>query len=584
MTTTNAALKQWVEEVASLTTPDRIHWCSGSEQENQELVENMLRDGTLIELDPRTHPQSYLHLSHPTDVARTEHLTFICTSRKDDAGPTNNWMEPDEAHGRLDQLLRGSMKGRTMFVVPYVMGPIDSPYAQGGVEITDSPYVVANMRIMTRMGQPALKRIEHDGYFVKGLHSLGDLSPERRLIMHFPEEDLIESVGSGYGGNALLGKKCHALRIASWKAREQGWMAEHMLIMGVESPEGETHYLCAAFPSACGKTNLAMLVPPESMKGWRVWTVGEDIAWLNLGHDGRLWAINPEAGYFGVAPGTSPDTNSNAVKMLARDTIFTNVAHTDDRRPWWEGLSKAPPRGLVDWQGRAYDPANGPAAHPNSRFTVSAKRNPMYSPRTEDPLGVPITAILFGGRRSSLVPLVYQSVSWRHGVLVGAALSSETTAAATGKVGVLRRDPMAMLPFCGYNMGEYWQHWLAMGNKSDKLPKIFHVNWFRRDASGRFLWPGYGENLRVLRWIIERCRGNARGVRTPIGTVPLPADLDTLGLKADPADLHEITRFHPEGWREEMAQLGTYLAGFGPHLPAELQEEYQRIASELNGA
>jgi len=445
----------------------------------------MLDNGDLLALNPQTHPDCYLHRSHPDDVARVEHLTFICTENRDDAGPNNLWLAPNEGHARIDALFAGCMRGRTLYVVPYCMGPIDSPLARCGVEITDSPYVVANMRIMTRMGAAALARIERDGHFVKGLHSIGELDPERRYIMHFPEELTIKSYGSGYGGNALLGKKCHALRIASWQARDEGWLAEHMLIVGIQTPAGDTHYIAAAFPSACGKTNLAMLIPPPAYReaGWKVWTLGDDICWMQPGADGRLWAINPEAGFFGVAPGTGTKTNRNAVQMLHHDAIFTNVAVTDDNQPWWEGLDKRVP--AFDWRSRPYDPANGPAAHPNSRFTVSARQCPSYSPRMEDARGVPISAIVFGGRRESLVPLVFEARDWRHGVLLGAAMASETTAAATGAVGVVRRDPMAMQPFCGYNFADYFAHWLGFERPDAKLPRIFHVNWFRKDACCR---------------------------------------------------------------------------------------------------
>src|ERR1700753_2677811 len=450
-------LDRWVADVARLTKADHIHWCDGSEAEYDALVEKMLARGDLIELNPRTHPNCYLHHSDTSDVARVEHLTFICTTNKDDAGPNNHWMDPAEAHAKIDALFDGCMKGRTLYVIPYCMGPIDSPLARCGVEITDSPYVVANMRIMTRMGAAALARIEREGKFVKGLHSTGELDPHKRFILHFPEELTIKSIGSGYGGNALLGKKCHALRIGSYQARKEGWLAEHMLIVGLQDPKGETHYIAAAFPSACGKTNLAMLIAPDSMPGWKVFTVGDDIAWLHPGADGRLWAINPESGYFGVAPGTNPVTNRNAYDMIRRDTLFTNVALTADNEPWWEGLSTGKP--AVDWQGRPYDPARGPAAHPNSRFTVSAKRNPVYSHRSEDPQGVPISAIVFGGRRREVAPLVYEARDWEHGCLVGGSVASETTAANVGQVGVVRRDPMAMQPFCGYNFGDYWRHW-----------------------------------------------------------------------------------------------------------------------------
>ncbi len=460
MTTRLKALRDWVAEVAELTSPDRIHWCDGSEQEYRKLIDEMLDSGTLLELNQQTYPGCYLHRSDPEDVARVEHLTFVCTREQQDAGPNNNWKAPAEAKELMKSCFAGCMRGRTMYVIPYCMGPIESPYARCGVEITDSPYVVANMYLMTRIGKAALKRIEKDKTFVKGLHSTGELDPERRYIVHFPEELTIMSYGSGYGGNALLGKKCHALRIASYQARTEGWLAEHMLIVGVQSPAGDTHYLACAFPSACGKTNLAMLIPPESHKGWKVWTLGDDIAWMHLDAEGQLRAINPEAGYFGVVPGTNPQTNRNAYDMIGHDTIFTNVAVTANNDPWWEDKGKDQPS--TDWIGRPYTKANGPAAHPNSRFTVSAKQNPSYSKLAEAPEGVPISALIFGGRRRELAPLVYQAKDWAHGVLVGASVASETTAAATGKVGVVRRDPMAMKPFCGYNYGDYWAHWLSL--------------------------------------------------------------------------------------------------------------------------
>jgi len=579
MTTTNSSLRDWVAQTAKLTQPERIHWCTGSEAERDELMQLMLARGDLIELNQKTHPRCYLHRSNPSDVARVEHLTFVCTRSKEEAGPNNNWMDPAEGHRKVDALFAGCMKGRTMYVVPYCMGPIASPYSRCGVEITDSPYVVLNMRLMTRMGAAALERIERDGTFVKGLHSIGDLNPERRMIVHFPEELSIKSVGSGYGGNALLGKKCHALRIASWQARAEGWLAEHMLIVGIENPQGEVHYLAAAFPSACGKTNLAMLIPPATMPGWKVWTVGEDIAWLHVGKDGRLRAINPEAGFFGVVPGTNPKTNKNAFDMIHHDTIFTNVAVTADRQPWWEGLGEGAP--AIDWQGRPYDKANGPAAHPNSRFTVSAKQNPSYSPLTEDPEGVPISAILFGGRRREVAPLVYEARDWQHGVLVGAGMASETTAAAVGQVGVVRRDSMAMKPFCGYSFADYWQHWLSIGSRLPQPPKIFHVNWFRQDKAGKFLWPGFGDNLRVLRWIIERCKGTAGALETPIGFLPHHDDLDLSGLELREGALHELMDLDYAAWHEEMDQIGSYLAEFGARTPATLREQYQRVKKAL---
>ena len=575
------ALNRWVDDVARLTRPDAVHWCDGSDAESGQLTASMVADGTLLPLSPSTHPGCHLHRSHPADVARVEHLTLVCTTERDDAGPNNHWMAPAEAHAKIDALFDGCMQGRTLYVVPYCMGPIDSPLSRCGVEITDSPYVVANMRIMTRMGAAALARIEREGSFVKGLHSIGELDPERRFIMHFPEELTIKSYGSGYGGNALLGKKCHALRIASWQAREEGWLAEHMLIVGIENPRGETHYVAAAFPSACGKTNLAMLIPPASYRqaGWKVWTVGDDICWMRPGADGRLYAINPEAGFFGVAPGTSATTNPNALATIQRDTIFTNVALTADNQPWWEGLPEGKP--ATDWQGRPHDPANGPAAHPNSRFTVSARQCPSWSPHAEDPQGVPISAIIFGGRRPSLVPLVFEARDWSHGVLVGASMGSETTAAATGAVGVLRRDSMAMKPFCGYNYGDYFAHWLSFDRAGAKLPKIFHVNWFRKGADGKFLWPGFGDNLRVLEWIIDRCSGRVGADETPIGLVPGAGDLHVEGLALADDALDALLDVDAAAWAEEVADIGRYLDTFGTRTPAELRAEQQRVAAAL---
>ncbi|MFI5399446.1 MAG: phosphoenolpyruvate carboxykinase (GTP) [SAR324 cluster bacterium] len=579
--TNHEGLRSWVQDVARLTQPDRVQWCDGSEVEYKRLVALMVETGVLIPLNGQTHPGCYLHRSHPSDVARTENLTFICTQSKDDAGPTNNWMAPEEAHRKLDSLFDGSMKGRTMYVVPYVMGPLDSPYASAGVEITDSPYVAASMRIMTRMGTPALRHIESKGAFIRGMHSIGDLSPERRFIMHFPEERTIRSVGSGYGGNALLGKKCHALRIASWDAKREGWLAEHMLIMGVENPAGETRYIAAAFPSACGKTNLAMLNPPPAFKGYRIWTVGEDIAWMHLAADGRLWAVNPEAGMFGVAPGTGPKTNPNILSAIGHDTIYTNVAMTPERQPWWEGLTDTPPAGLADWQGRPYGAGNGPAAHPNARFTAANRQLRNFSPAAEFPEGVPISAILVGGRRASVVPLVAQALDWQHGVYMAASTGSETTAAATGQAGIVRRDPMAMLPFCGYNMADYWAHWLSFGRKSAKLPKVFTVNWFRRDASGKFMWPGYGENLRVLRWILDRCEGQGSAVRTPIGFLPGPGAIDLQGLDLSAEAIRELTSVDSAAWLDEVAAVEEFFARFGPRMAKGLLQEAARIRSEL---
>jgi len=579
MTTRLQALAAWVDEVAQHTQPESIHWCTGTDAEYTQMLETMQADGTLTALNHDRYPNCYLHLSDPSDVARVEHLTFVCTKDRDDAGPNNHWMAPDEGHAQVDALFEGAMKGRTLYVIPYCMGPVDSPFARCGVEITDSPYVVANMKLMTRMGDAALARIEREGSFVKGLHSTGDLDPDKRLIMHFPEELTIKSIGSGYGGNALLGKKCHALRIASYQARNEGWLAEHMLIVGVESPEGETHYIACALPSACGKTNLAMLIPPESLPGWKIWTLGDDIAWLHPGEDGRLYAINPESGYFGVVPGTNAKTNKNAFDMITHDAIFTNVARTEDNEPWWEDKKSGEPS--IDWRGQPYDPDNGPAAHPNSRFTVAAGNNPVYSSLAEAPGGVPITAIVFGGRRKELAPLVYQAKSWQHGVLVGAGVASETTAANVGEVGVVRRDPMAMKPFCGYNFADYWAHWLSFGDKSDQLPGIFHVNWFRQDDSGRFLWPGFGENLRVLRWIIDRSKGAVGANETPIGFLPNPDDLDTTGLDIEPDALRALTSIDIGQWQVEMDAIGDYFASYGDRLPKALETELATVEASL---
>ena len=570
---------EWVQSVATLTQPDRIHWCDGSAAEMAALRNELIARQELQPLNAETFPDCYLARSHPSDVARVEHLTFICTSKQEDAGPNNNWMAPAEAHAEMDALYKGCMKGRTLYVVPYCMGPVDSPYSRCGVEITDSPYVVINMGIMTRMGRPALERIGRDRTFVRGLHSIGELDPNRRFIMHFPEELSIKSFGSGYGGNALLGKKCHALRIASYQARTEGWLAEHMLIVGLKNPQGQTHYVACAFPSACGKTNLAMLIPPGSMPGWEVFTVGDDIAWLHPGPDGRLWAINPESGYFGVAPGTGQKTNKNAYDMIRKDTLFTNVAVTAANEPWWEGIGQGEP--ITDWQGRPYDAKNGPAAHPNSRFTVSAVNNPSYTTEAENPRGVPISALVFGGRRRELAPLVYEARSWSHGVLVGASVASETTAAATGAVGVVRRDSMAMKPFCGYNFGDYWAHWLSVGAKLALPPKIFHVNWFRQNAEGKFLWPGFGDNLRVLAWILDRCAGSAQAQDTAIGYLPRPQDLNTSGLTIAPETLGEILSVNAEAWRKEMTDIRAYLGEFGARTPAALLAEVDGVEQRL---
>jgi len=536
----SSPLEQWVEETARKTRPERVIWCDGSEEENRQILAEMVREGNSFPLNDATYPNCYLHRSNPNDVARTESVTFICSREKANAGPTNNWMSPEEARQKVGPLFEGAMQGRTMYVVPYVLGPVDSPISRIGVEITDSPYVVASMRIMSRMGRQAAERLGNSSEFVPGLHSLGDLNPERRFILHFPEERLIWSVGSGYGGNALLGKKCFALRIASVMAREQGWMAEHMLILGLENPSGKVTYMAAAFPSACGKTNLAMMVSALEKQGYRVWTVGDDIAWMKIGEDGYLHAINPETGFFGVAPGTGMHTNPNVMAALRKNTLFTNVAITPGREPWWEGIDSAPPSGLVDWKGERWTKSKGPAAHPNSRYTVPAHQAPSISKHWEDPAGVPISAFIFGGRRARVAPLVYESFNWQHGVFVGATMASETTAATTGAVGVTRRDPMAMLPFCGYNMADYFQHWLDMGKRIPDPPKIFHVNWFRRGADGKFLWPGFGENVRVLKWVLERVEGHGKAQETPIGYVPTADGLTLDGLNVSRETFAEL--------------------------------------------
>ena len=578
--TSNQILKQWINDVSELTCPDNIHWCTGSDEENQQLVDAMVARGDFIELNQETHPDCYLHRSDPDDVARVEHVTFICTPRRDDAGPNNHWMEPDEAKAKMRDLYDGCMRGRTLYVIPYCMGPIDSPLSRCGVEITDSPYVVVNMRMMTRMGSAALARIEREGTFIKGLHSIGELDPERRFIMHFPEDLMIQSYGSGYGGNALLGKKCHALRIASFQARSEGWLAEHMLIVGIENPQGETHYIAAAFPSACGKTNLAMLIPPEEYTGWKVWTVGDDICWMQPGEDGRLWAINPEAGFFGVAPGTGAGTNPNALAMLNNNAIFTNVGVTADNQPWWEGKDNNVP--VTDWRGNPYDPDVGPAAQPNSRFTVPMKQCPSYSDKAEAPRGVPISAIIFGGRRERLVPLVMESKSWQHGVLLGASMASETTAAAIGEVGVVRRDPMAMKPFCGYNFADYWSHWLTFSDRASDLPSIFHVNWFRKDQEGKFMWPGFGDNMRVLEWIINRSKGEADVTETAIGGMPLSSDININGLDTSDATLEALLDVDSDAWSVEVAQIREYLQQYGDRLPAQMVMELDKVETALS--
>jgi phosphoenolpyruvate carboxykinase (GTP) len=574
----------WVEEAARLTKPERVVYCDGSEAENQRIIAEMLRDSDSNALNEKTYPNCYLHRSSPNDVARTEHLTFICSPTKDDVGPTNNWMDPDAAKFKIGSLLDGAMRGRTMYVVPYIMGPVDSPISKAGVEVTDSPYVVANMRIMARMGKVALDRIGSSRDFVPGLHSLSDLDPMRRYIAHFPQERLIWSVGSGYGGNALLGKKCFALRIASVMAREQGWMAEHMLILGLESPDGKVTYMGAAFPSACGKTNLAMMVSALESQGYRVWTVGDDIAWMKIGDDGFLHAINPEAGFFGVAPGTGMATNRNVMEALHQNTIFTNVAMTPEREPWWEGIGGVPPAGLINWKNEVWDSSKGPAAHPNARYTVPAHQSPSISPKFEAPEGVPISAFIFGGRRARVAPLVYEAFDWQHGVFVGATMASETTAAATGNVGIVRRDPMAMLPFCGYNMADYFRHWLEMGKRIPHPPKIFHVNWFRKGADGKFLWPGFGDNVRVLKWILERVEGRGSAQETPIGHVPTRSALTLDGLNISTGAVEELLRVDPEDWEQELVDSKEFFQKFGERLPREIRDEHEKLSGRLESA
>jgi phosphoenolpyruvate carboxykinase (GTP) len=588
--TKNDHLLRWVDEMARLTKPDKVVWCTGSEEERHALTEEAVAKGVLLPLNHHKLPGCYLHRSNPNDVARVEGLTFICTPTKDEAGPTNNWMAPDAAYKKLGALFDGSMKGRTMYVVPYVMGPVGSSHSKVGIELTDSIYVVLNMRVMTRMGRPALQMLGESNEFNRGLHSMLDVDPEKRFICHFPQDNTIWSIGSGYGGNVLLGKKCLALRIGSYLGKKEGWLAEHMLILGVESPEGEMTYVAAAFPSACGKTNFAMMIPPKRFKGWKIWTVGDDIAWMRVGEDGRLYAINPEAGYFGVAPGSNAMTNPNAMKTISHDTIFTNVATTKDGDVWWEGKDGETPDEMTDWLGKPWKKGSTEkAAHPNSRFTAPAGNNPVLSKFADDPHGVPISAIIFGGRRASTVPLVMQAFNWLNGVFFGATLGSETTAAATGKVGVVRRDPMAMLPFCGYNMGHYFGHWLAMQSRMVNPPKVFLVNWFRKSTAGKFLWPGYGENMRVLKWIVDRARLRVGGQETAFGWVPKAGDLDLSGIDIPHEQVDEATHVDLDEWQKELESIGEFFQTLGPSLPKvlelhrELSLERVKIMREARG-
>jgi phosphoenolpyruvate carboxykinase (GTP) len=585
MAAQHPAIRKWVDEVSKMTTPDQIVYCDGSERERDQLIKACLATGELIELNQQKLPGCYLHRSAAHDVARTEHLTFVCTHEKDDAGPNNNWMSPADAKAKLTPLYQGAMKGRTMYVVPFLMGPPGSKFSKVGVEITDSKYVVLNMRIMTRVGQVALEHLGGSEDFTRCLHSLGDLSPDRRFICHFPEENTVWSIGSGYGGNALLGKKCMALRLASYLGRKEGWLAEHMLILGLTDPKGKKHFITAAFPSACGKTNLAMLVPPATMPGWKAETVGDDIAWLRPGDDGRLYAVNPESGFFGVVPGTGRKTNPNAFDMIQKNTIFTNVALRPDGTPWWEGHDDPPPAEALDWQGRPWTPQSGEkAAHPNSRFTTPATQCASLSPDFDNPKGVPIDAMLFGARRQRRVPLIYQSRSWQHGTFLGATLSSETTAAATGKVGVLRRDPMAMLPFTGYNMGDYFAHWLDVGKKLEHAPLIFRTNWFRTDDNGKFLWPGFGDNLRVLKWVLERCEGRGEAVETPIGATPSIKGIDRTGLDISDEAMALLLKVDPHEWAEAVSGQESFLHSFGSHLPKGIMDEHDEVAHRIHDA
>lgn len=586
--TNNKNVLKWIEEMVALTKPDKVVWIDGSDKQIEEIRNISVSNGEMIKLNEEQLPGCYLHRTAINDVARVEGRTFICSRNKEDAGPTNNWMAPQEAYEKLGKLFDGCMKGRTMYVIPYCMGPIGSPFSKVGVELTDSTYVVLNMDIMTRMGQAALDQLgDESNDFVRGLHSKAQLDEENRYICHFPEDNTIWSVNSGYGGNVLLGKKCFALRIASYQGKNEGWMAEHMLILGIENPQGEVKYICAAFPSACGKTNLAMLIPPEiyAKEGYKVWCVGDDIAWLRQGPDGRLWAINPEAGFFGVAPGTNEKSNPNALATTKKGTIFTNVVHNlDNNTVWWEGLDKNPPKNAKNWKGEDWDCTKGEkGAHPNSRFTAPAVNCPCISSEFNNPQGVPISAIVFGGRRAKTAPLVYQSRDWNHGVFVGSIMASETTAAATGAVGVVRRDPMAMLPFCGYHMGDYFKHWIEMGEKlGDKAPKIFNVNWFRTDDEGHFIWPGFGDNMRVLMWILARCEGKAEAVETAIGYEPKAEDINIEGLDLDVETVRGLLNVDKDLWKEEAKGIHEFYGKFGDRLPSELSKELETLEENLS--
>ena len=581
--TSNQSVIRWVEEQAKLCKPDRIYWCNGSNEEKEALTEEAVVRGILIKLNQKKLPGCYYHRSELNDVARVEQCTYLCTPTQEEAGPTNNWMAPAQMYRKLRDLCAGAMKGRTMYVVPYLMGPPGSPLTKVGVELTDSIYVVLSMRIMTRMGQVAYEQLGETDNFNRGLHSMLDVNPERRFIALFPQDNAIISTGSNYGGNVLLGKKCLALRLGSYLGRQEGWMAEHMLLLGVESPGGEKTYIAAAFPSACGKTNLAMLVPPPHFKGWKVWTIGDDIAWMKPGADGRLHAINPEAGYFGVVPGTNTKSNPNAMKLIARDTIYTNVALTPDGNVWWEGKDGPPPKECLDWRGNKWTPdSQEKAAHPNSRFAAPMSNNPMLAPEANDPNGVPISAIIFGGRRADTMPLVYQAFSWSHGVYVGATMGSEMTAAAVGGVGQVRRDPMAMLPFCGYNIGDYFAHWLDMRKLIKNPPRIFHVNWFRKDNDGQFMWPGFGENMRVLKWIADRCHGQGDANETPLGWVPSPESFDIKGMTGFTHDqFDKLQAINTEDWRREILQQDELFMKLYSHLPKELVFQRELLVSRI---